>query len=266
MEITGKPATSASYEKDKSLTLSVSVEVEDGQVPTFNWQKLVNGVWTNVNSLRGTATNQYTVQNNNAGSYRCVITVANDDATKKTVLVAQTTVTVTTPSTPVDPTPVDPTPVDPVVTYTVTLPVVEGALIEATGSTTVTAGNSFSFTITVKEGYDATNMVVKANGTTLTPDASGRYTITNVSSNVIVTVTGLVSATANETLEAQAVKVWTANSQVHIYLPQDSKVQVVTFGGRLYQDVELPAGETVMPLPQGAYIIRIGETSYKVVL
>ena len=266
MEITGKPAASASYEKDKSLTLSVSVEVEDGQVPTFNWQKLVNGVWTNVNSLRGTATNQYTVQNNNAGSYRCVITVANEDTTKKTVLVAQTTVTVTTPSTPVDPTPVDPTPVDPVVTYTVTLPVVEGALIEATGSTTVTAGNSFSFTITVKEGYDATNMVVKANGTTLTPDASGRYTITNVSSNVIVTVTGLVSATANETLEAQAVKVWTANSQVHIYLPQDSKVQVVTFGGRLYQDVELPAGETVMPLPQGAYIIRIGETSYKVVL
>ena len=75
-----------------------------------------------------------------------------------------------------------------------------------------------------------------------------------------------MSATANETLEAQAVKVWTANSQVHIYLPQDSKVQVVTFGGRLYQDVELPAGETVMPLPQGAYIIRIGETSYKVVL
>lgn len=156
--------------------------------------------------------------------------------------------------------------IDPVVTYTVTLPVVEGALIEATGSTTVTAGNNFSFTITVKEGYDATNMVVKANGTTLTPDASGRYTITNVSSNVIVTVTGLVSATANETLEAQAVKVWTANGQAHIFLPQDSKVQVVTFGGRLYQSIELPAGEMVMPLPQGAYIIRIGETSYKVVI
>ncbi len=276
MEITNKPAASASYEKDKSLTLEVSVKVEDGQVPTFNWQKLVNGAWTDLvisSNLRSTTeTSQYTVQNDNEGSYRCVITVANDDdATKKTVLVAKTTVTTTTPSTPVDPTPVDPTPIDPtpidpVVTYTVTLPVVEGALIETAGSTTVTAGKSFSFTITVKEGYDATNMVVKANGTTLTPDASGRYTITNVSSNVIVTVTGLVSATANKTLEAQAVKVWTTNGQVHIYLPQDSKVQVVTFGGRLYQDVELPAGETVMPLPQGAYIIRIGETSYKVVL
>ena len=160
----------------------------------------MNEVWTDLkigSNLRSTTeTRQYTVQNDNAGSYRCVITVANSDRDKRTVLVAQTTVT-TTPSTPVGPTPVDPTPVDPVVTYTVTLPVVEGALIEATGSTTVTAGNNFSFTITVKEGYDATNMVVKANGTTLAPDASGRYTITNVSSNVIVTVTGLVSATAN---------------------------------------------------------------------
>ena len=269
MEITNKPAGSTSYEKGKSLTLTVSVEVEEGRTPYFRWQKLVNGDWTDLeisSNLRSTTeTRQYTVQNDNAGSYRCVITVAKDGG-KRTVLVAKTTVKVTTPPVNPTPTPDDPTPVDPVVTYTVTLPVVEGALIEAIGSTTVTAGNNFSFTITVKEGYDATNMVVKANGTTLTPDASGRYTITNVSSNVIVTVTGLVSATANETLEAQAIKVWTTNGQVHIFLPQDSKVQVVTFSGRLYQSIELPAGETVMPLPQGAYIIRIGETSYKVVL
>ena len=64
----------------------------------------------------------------------------------------------------------------------------------------------------------------------------------------------------------ETVKVWTTNGQAHIFLPQDEKVQVVTFGGRLYQSIELPAGETVMPLPQGAYIIRIGETSYKVVI
>ena len=69
-----------------------------------------------------------------------------------------------------------------------------------------------------------------------------------------------------EDVGSETVKVWTTNGQAHIFLPQDEKVQVVTFGGRLYQSIELPAGETVMPLPQGAYIIRIGETSYKVVI
>ena len=164
-----------------------------------------------------------------------------------------------------DPTPgPDPTPT----TYTVTLPVVEGATIEAVGSTSVKAGDSFSFTVTVKEGYVATNMVVKANGVTLTPNADGRYTISDVRSNVVVTVAGIEEdpATAIESVDTSGLKVWAADGRLFIQTPRTDKAYVVTFDGRLYKALDLPAGETVTPMPQGAYIIYVGELSFKVVL
>ena len=172
-----------------------------------------------------------------------------------------------TPDPDPDPTPgPDPTPTP--ATYTVTLPVVEGATVEAVGSTSVEAGDSFSFTVTVKEGYVATNMVVKANGVTLTPNADGRYTIANVRSNVVVTVTGIEEdpATAIESVDASGLKVWAADGRLFIQTPRTDKAYVVTFDGRLYKALDLPVGETVTPMPQGAYIIYVGERSFKVVL
>ena len=172
-----------------------------------------------------------------------------------------------TPDPDPDPTPgPDPTPTP--TTYIVTLPVVEGATIEAVGSTSVKAGDSFSFTVTVKEGYVATNMVVKANGVTLTPNADGRYTISDVRSNVVVTVAGIEEdpATAIESVDTSGLKVWAADGRLFIQTPRTDKAYVVTFDGRLYKALDLPAGETVTPMPQGAYIIYIGERSFKVVL
>ena len=180
-----------------------------------------------------------------------------------TTLTTYATVSVKDP----DPTPgPDPTPTP--TTYIVTLPVVEGATIEAVGSTSVKAGDSFSFTVTVKEGYVATNMVVKANGVTLTPNADGRYTISDVRSNVIVTVAGIEEdpATAIESVDASGLKVWAADGRLFIQTPRTDKAYVVTFDGRLYKALDLPAGETVTPMPQGAYIIYVGERSFKVVL
>lgn len=76
-------------------------------------------------------------------------------------------------------------------TYTVTLPEGEGYTIAATeGSTSpVTEGGSYSFTVTVSEGYEGTP-VVKANDTQLTA-ADGVYTIENITVDQTVTVTGI---------------------------------------------------------------------------
>ncbi|WP_455634436.1 C10 family peptidase [Parabacteroides sp.] len=164
-----------------------------------------------------------------------------------------------------DPTP-DPDPTPTPTTYTVTLPVVEGAVITAAGSTTVEEGKSFSFTVDVKEGYKADNLVVKANGTTLTPDANGRYTIANIRSNVVVTVSGIVKGddpTANETIHSDELRVWGANGRLFIQTPVADTAYIVTFNGRLYKTLSLPAGEYVEDMPQGSYIIYIGKQSYK---
>lgn len=156
----------------------------------------------------------------------------------------------------------EPTPI----TYTVTLPVVEGATITAVGSTSVTEGNNFSFTVDVKEGYNADNMVVKANGTTLMPDANGRYTIANIRSNVVVTVSGIVkgdSPTANEAVEPGVLRVWSSGSRLFIQTPVADTAYIVAFDGRLYKTLSLPVGEYTEEMPRGSYIIYIGKQSYK---
>ncbi len=151
-------------------------------------------------------------------------------------------------------------------TYTVTLPVVEGATISASGSTTVTAGNDFSFIVEVKAGYNADNMVVKANGTTLTPDANGRYTVANIRSNVVVTVTGIVkddNPTANETINSDELRVWASKGRLFIQTPVADTAYIVAFDGRVYKTLSLSAGEYTEAMPQGSYIIHIGKRSYK---
>ena len=84
---------------------------------------------------------------------------------------------------------------EPVTTYTVTLPTeTTGYTVSAAeGSVSpVTAGGSYSFTITIADGYEAgENFAVKANGTMLTA-AVDVYTIENITTNQTITVDGVV--------------------------------------------------------------------------
>ena len=152
------------------------------------------------------------------------------------------------------------------VTYTVTLPSVEGATIIKEGSTLVSEGESFSFYIDIQKGYTSENMVVKANGTILRPDATGRYTITNIQDNVVVTVTGVEeeSPVDIESVNTTGIKVWAANGALHIQTPVADKAYVIGFDGRIHKALNLPEGETVIPISSGAYIISVGGKNYKV--
>ncbi len=80
---------------------------------------------------------------------------------------------------------------------TVTLPNGEGftaAAAEGT-KTPVLKGDSYSFTVTVAEGYEKTDdFAVKANGEALTANEDGSYTVENVSSDLTITVEGVTEA------------------------------------------------------------------------
>ena len=81
-------------------------------------------------------------------------------------------------------------------TYTVTLQGGTGYTIAATGGSKspVNAGGSFSFTVTPGSGYTrGTGFAVKANGTTLTSN-NGVYTISNITANQTVSVSGIVKS------------------------------------------------------------------------
>lgn len=84
-------------------------------------------------------------------------------------------------------------------TYTVTLTEGEGYTIAAAdGSTSsVNYGGSFSFTVVVNSGYIAENLVVKASGTAIEA-ADGKYTVSNITSNITITVDGVEQDVFNE--------------------------------------------------------------------
>lgn len=152
-------------------------------------------------------------------------------------------------------------------TYTITLPLLEGAILKAESSTIVESGKNFAFTLTLKEGYSAPHLVVKANGTELLPVASGRYLIENVTNNIVVTVDGIVkdNPTGVSDVITQTLKVWRENGKLYIKSPASDTAYIVKFEGRLYKVVDLSIGETVIPMPHGLYIINIGNQSYKLI-
>lgn len=84
-------------------------------------------------------------------------------------------------------------------TYTVMLTEGEGYTIAAAdGSTSpVNYGGSFSFTVVVNSGYIAENLVVKASGTAIEA-ADGKYTVSNITKNITITVDGVEQDVFNE--------------------------------------------------------------------
>ena len=72
--------------------------------------------------------------------------------------------------------------------HTVTIP--ENAGYTISGEKTVKNGEDYTFTVTVTEGYDAANMVVKVNDTEVTA-VDGKYTVEKVSSDLTITVSGV---------------------------------------------------------------------------
>lgn len=97
--------------------------------------------------------------------------------------------------------------------HTVTIP--ENAGYTVTGEKTVKDGEDYTFTVTVTEGYDAANMVVKVNGEEVTA-VDGIYTVEKVSANLTITVEGVTEKPA----------VWTASFDI----PEDEKANIAIGG------------------------------------
>ena len=75
---------------------------------------------------------------------------------------------------------------------TITKPTGDGFTF--TGADTVYKNEDYTFTISVDNAFDESNMVVKANGTVLVGN-NGKYTISAVGENIVITVEGIVAKT-----------------------------------------------------------------------
>lgn len=247
-----------------TITLTVSAESNAG-TPVFVWEKWDGTIWTKIDEssaleekrsvLRATLTKTDNVISVGIGQYRCRITTT----------VGQVSSTLMTYATVRSATAPDPEPVY----YTVTLPVLTGAV------TTPAAGNhpveelaDFLFTLTLDADYNQSIPVVKANDQVITRDASGKYTVKNITADVTISISGIVknATVGNADIDPLETKVWSANGLLYLSTEQSTRVDIFTFDGKLYKQFQSMGGEQQVGLPSGIYIIRVKDKSFKVSL
>lgn len=167
--------------------------------------------------------------------------------------------------------PVDPDPVPPIY-YTVTLPLVEGAITDPiAGEYDVEAWSNFRFYLTLDKEYDQSEPVITTDrGETITPRSSdGAYIVKYVRNDMEIFIDGIVKnpdPVANETIATDVVKVWAAKGYLHISSPTTQTVQVYNLTGSLVKQADIPVGDTRWALPAGIYIVQVGSARYKVIL
>ncbi len=113
--------------------------------------------------------------------------------------------------------------------YKVTLPKVDGINIYAINGSTenVNPGGSYNFVVTVADGVNASDLVIKANGEALTKNGDS-YSITNINSDVAITIEGVSKVSGDTTLKSVKVNGKTAtlgNDDVYsVTIPHDDVV------------------------------------------
>ena len=173
-----------------------------------------------------------------------------------------------TPDPDPEPTP-DPSPV---VYYTVTLPEVEGAVTDpVAGAYAVEAWSSFFFTLTLKEGYEDSQPVVTTNrGETLKPDAQGRYKLEYVRGDLTVLIDSVrpnLPPVANERIDRpDALRLSTSQGVLRIGCDRTGLLYIYTISGQLIRTTRLEGGEQTLTLPEGMYLLRFEDKTYKLIL
>lgn len=163
----------------------------------------------------------------------------------------------------------DPEP-DPVY-YNVSLPAVEGATLDpSAGDHAVEEWSSFRFYLTLDADYNQSQPVVTTSrGETLEPRSSdGAYIVKYVSTDLTISISGIVknaSPVGNEGLQA-GVTVSARDGVIRITTSGPEDVQIVRFNGQLVKSLRVSSGNVQIPLSEGAYIVKVGGKTFKVIL
>ena len=145
--------------------------------------------------------------------------------------------------------------------YDVTLPTVEGVTTNpAAGKHSVREYRSFSFSLTVEEGYrEASQPVVKANGLVIAPRISdGKYILSSVTRDTEITIEGIVrdTPTANAEID-NGLYIRQSPHTLHITTPKAIRIRLIDFAGRIIRDTLLSPGENhLYNIAAGSYILQ----------
>ena len=244
-------------------TLSVVAATTTGNALTYQWQKQSSNGWVSAIGT-GNKANELTVEKSGDGSgyYRCQVVNPVNGNQVTTLYTPAVNVRFYTENIPDEPS----TPSTP--TYTVSLDKVTGATFSKGETTTVDEGENFSFKITLDKDYDQSKPVVTVDGTAITADADGNYTIKNIQKDIKIIVSGIVKNTATgiEDAVVDATRAWSVGSTLYIHVPEAADIYVVSGTGALQQQLRGVSGDYNMQLRAGFYIVRIGNYTAKVII
>lgn len=152
--------------------------------------------------------------------------------------------------------------------HTVTLPTLTGATTTpGEGAAQIEEGERFRFSLALEEEYDQSKPVVTVGDKTLEPDANMNYVTEPVTTDMVVKIDGIVknTETANEEINASVQKVYVADGILYIQPEATAQVSVFNMQGQLVKST-LVSSEAQIQLPQGLYIVRLNDQSYKVLI
>lgn len=278
--------------KGQPATLTASASIPSDANVTFQWQRKDGNEWINESkstiypeqtpqvraaNLRATTptihpyTDTYQITGlTNEGSYeyRCLITTASSSVSTTLSTYTQVTVSVENEEDP-NPNP-NPTP-DPTPSYTyynVVLPEVTGATLSPSpGTYLVQEGGSFNFSLVLDADYDLSVPVIKAGDKELTQESNGGYKISNVYSDLTISITGVTlnMPTANASIKS-SIRVWSKETTLYLYSETPETAWIITFAGEVLNTVSVNGSVEVTGLPHGSYLICIKNQVFKIVL
>lgn len=152
--------------------------------------------------------------------------------------------------------------------HTVTLPLLTGATTTpGEGASAIENGERFRFSLVLEEEYNQSKPVVTVGDKTLEPDANMNYVTEPVTADMVVKIDGIVknTETANEEINASVQKVYVADGILYIQPEATAQVNVFNMQGQLVKST-LVSSEAQIQLPQGLYIVRLNDQSYKVLI
>ena len=125
--------------------------------------------------------------------------------------------------------------------------------------------------IEINDKYNADNIQVfvkrgkSGNIEKLKSDKKGeyKYTISNIRTNIYITVEGIEEENPTGIEGITGVKVYTQDGSLFVYTPKQEKVMIISMGGAIVKDESQVGLKQYTGLQRGIYIICIGEEKIK---
>ena len=149
----------------------------------------------------------------------------------------------------------------PAAAYTFAVAAEAGGAITGTANGSYTVGTSVTVTVMPEDDYSFTGWT--ATGIILADSSVTANSLTFPMPAGTVTLTAhFAIASGNEEVDASYVR--SVGGRLYVYTNKPDTIYIYTLSGYLYRQQAVEAGETVIDLPLGCYVVAMGTRSWKV--